>query len=136
MKSLCSPALLFLVLMVIGIIMMIYNRIQPMSIVVSALFIVIWTWFLNFLCELGHEGISWFLVVMPFVLYLVVFSLVYETVLIYSLKEKESFVAGVGRRNTARANAAYYGDVDGSVEVTGHNGNSRSIEFFKGKKKH
>jgi len=91
MKSLCSPALLFLVLMVIGIIMMIYNRIQPMSIVVSALFIVIWTWFLNFLCGLGHEGISWFLVVMPFVLFLVVFSLIYETIMINSLKEKENF---------------------------------------------
>lgn len=86
MKSLCSPALLYLIISIIAIIMMIVKKMQAMSIVVKALFVVIWTWFLNFLCNKGHEGISWFLVIMPFVLFLVVFSLAYETILINSLR--------------------------------------------------
>jgi energy-coupling factor transporter transmembrane protein EcfT len=136
MKSLCSPALLYLVIAVLSIIMMIYNRMPPMPIVVKALFVVIWTWFLNFLCKLGHEGISWFLVVTPFILFLFVFSMAYETQLINSLKEKEEFALGRGRRY---ANASYNGDLDvydDSVEFTGRNGNTVKVtENFKGKKK-
>ncbi len=86
MKYLCSPALLYLIISIIAIIMMISQKMKAMTIVVKALFIVIWTWFLNFLCTKGHEGISWFLVIMPFVLFIVVFSLAYETILINSLR--------------------------------------------------
>ena len=88
MKNLCSPALLYLVLSIIAIILMIVNRMQPLSIVVKALFIVIWTWFLNFLCKHNHEGISWFLVILPMVLMLVMFALSYETILFMNLKRE------------------------------------------------
>ena len=91
MNRLCSPALLYLIIAIISIIMGIVAKAQPITLVVKALFVVIWTWFLNFLCSLGHEGISWFLVVMPFVIMLVVVALSYETMLIDSLRVKESF---------------------------------------------
>jgi uncharacterized membrane protein (DUF441 family) len=92
MNRLCSPALLYLIIAIISIIMGIVAKAQPITLVVKALFVVIWTWFLNFLCSLGHEGISWFLVIMPFVIMLVVVSLTYETMLINSLRvNKESF---------------------------------------------
>jgi uncharacterized membrane protein (DUF441 family) len=77
MNSLCSPALLFLILAIISVIMGIVSRAEPITLVVKALFIVVWTWFLNFLCSLGHEGISWFLVIMPFIIMLVVISTAY-----------------------------------------------------------
>lgn len=89
MSSLCSPALLYLIISIFAIIMMIINKMQPMSIVVKALFVVIWSWFLNYLCSQNHEGISWFLVILPMVLMLVIFSLAYETVLINSLKKEQ-----------------------------------------------
>jgi ABC-type uncharacterized transport system permease subunit len=92
MNRLCSPALLYLIIAIISIIMGIIAKAQPITLVVKALFVVIWTWFLNFLCGLGHEGISWFLVIMPFVIMLVVVALTYETMLIDSLRvNKESF---------------------------------------------
>jgi len=85
-SSLCSPALLYLIISILAIIMMIVRKMQPMTIVVKAIFITIWTWFLNFLCSQNHESIAWFLVILPMVLMLVVFSLAYETVLINSLR--------------------------------------------------
>ncbi len=37
------------------------------TVAMKGLFVIIYTWFLNFLCSKGHEGISWFLVILPFV---------------------------------------------------------------------
>ena len=65
--SLCSPALLYLIIGIISILSMIYSKTDIKTISMQGLFIAIWTWFLNFLCSKGHEGISWFLVILPFV---------------------------------------------------------------------
>jgi len=65
--SICSPALLYFIIGIISIISMIYSKTHMKTIAMQGLFIAIWTWFLNFLCSKGHEGISWFLVILPFV---------------------------------------------------------------------
>ena len=65
--SLCSPALLYLIIGIISILSMIYSKNDMQTVAMNGLFIGIWTWFLNFLCSKGHEGISWFLVILPFV---------------------------------------------------------------------
>jgi hypothetical protein len=65
--SLCSPALLYLIIAVISVVSMIYSKVDMQTIAMKSLFIIIYTWFLNFLCSKGHEGISWFLVILPFV---------------------------------------------------------------------
>lgn len=65
--SLCSPALLYFIIGLISIISMVYSKTDIQTVSIQALFIALWTWFLNFLCSKGHEGISWFLVIIPFV---------------------------------------------------------------------
>ena len=65
--SLCSPALLYLIIAVISIVSMIFSKVDMQTIAMKGLFVIIYTWFLNFLCSKGHEGISWFLVILPFV---------------------------------------------------------------------
>ena len=65
--SICSPALLYLFIGIIAIISMIYSKTNMQTIAMQGLFVAIWTLFLNFLCSKGHEGISWFLVILPFV---------------------------------------------------------------------
>ena len=65
--SLCSPALLYLIIAIIAIISMIYSKTDMQTVAMKTLFVIIYTWFLNFLCSKGHEGISWFLVILPFV---------------------------------------------------------------------
>jgi len=67
MKSLCTPAMVYLVLAVISILMA-SRYVSMMSLTSKAIFALVWTWFLNFLCSKGHTGISWFLVLIPYVL--------------------------------------------------------------------
>ena len=63
----CSPALLFLILSVLGTIFMVMTEFSLLTLVFNLVFIALWTWFLNFLCLKGHETVSWILVVMPYV---------------------------------------------------------------------
>jgi hypothetical protein len=78
-ESLCSPALLYFVLSVIAFLAMI-GKASLMTLLVKAFFILLWTWFLNFLCKKGHSGISWFLVLFPFILMLMIFFLAADTI--------------------------------------------------------
>jgi hypothetical protein len=36
--------------------------------IVKVVYILFWTWVLNLMCNDGHSGIAWFLVLLPFVL--------------------------------------------------------------------
>ena len=65
-KSLCTPAMIYLVIGVISLLFMI-GKVSIVSLVVKVIFLLLWTWFLNFLCSKGYTGISWFLVVIPYV---------------------------------------------------------------------
>ena len=67
LMSLCSPALLYLIIGIMAIVSMIFSKTDMQTIAMKGLFVAIWTWFLNFLCSKGHEGISWFLVILPFI---------------------------------------------------------------------
>jgi len=51
--------------------------------IVSLLFVMIWTWFLNYLCKKGYKGISWFLLFLPFLSVLLVISMGVKTGLNY-----------------------------------------------------
>lgn len=77
-SKLCTPAMLYFVLSVITIIMAIFTNFQPMSILVKTLWILFYTWFLNFLCNKGYTAISWFLVLLPFFMLAVVAVLALE----------------------------------------------------------
>jgi hypothetical protein len=70
-SKLCTPALIYLVIAVIGILMAI-KRTGIMSGAVSLIFVLIWTWLLNFLCKKGYNVVSWFLLFLPFISVLLV----------------------------------------------------------------
>ena len=76
--NLCTPAMVYLVLALIGMVMSFYNKFGPGSIAIKALYVVAWTWFLNFLCSKGYKTISWFLVVLPFLLMFGMIALIME----------------------------------------------------------
>ncbi len=65
--TLCSPALLYLIIAIMAVVSMIYSKVDMQTVAMKCLFVIIYTWFLNFLCSKGHSGISWFLVILPFV---------------------------------------------------------------------
>jgi len=92
-KKLCTPAYVYLVLSIIG---LIFSLIQnfgskktyklglfiarvPSTLlvfVVKIIYILFWTWILNLICRDGHTGIAWFLVLIPFILLFVIVGLV------------------------------------------------------------
>jgi len=79
-SKLCTPALVYFVLAAISLVIALFKNFQFMSLVTKAIFIAAWTWFLNFLCSKGYKAISWFLVLLPFLLMLGVFVMAAEVV--------------------------------------------------------
>ena len=72
--KLCSPAFIYFVIAVIGVLMAI-KKTGIIASFVSLLFVLIWTWFLNFLCKKGYKVISWFLLFLPFLSVLLVMTM-------------------------------------------------------------
>ena len=68
---LCAPAVLYLVLAIISVIILLFNRTPVVTLLMKLLFIIVWTWLLNFLCTSGFTVVSWILVLLPFVLLIV-----------------------------------------------------------------
>ena len=64
---LCLPALIYLVLGIIGIIYY-FNKYSIGTILIKTFFILLWTLLLNYICSCGYEVISWILVLLPFIL--------------------------------------------------------------------
>ena len=71
--KLCLPAIVYLI---IGIISTLYitfvNKIQITNLLFTLLFIFIWTFLLNLICNSGYTIISWILVLFPFIMFLFV----------------------------------------------------------------
>jgi len=58
-----------------------YQKDARTSYVVQAVFIVLWTWVLSYLCNKGFSNLSWFLILLPWVLmFLAFFVYIIETV--------------------------------------------------------
>jgi uncharacterized membrane protein len=91
LKELCSPALFYFVLSMVGLVLAAWQnmgrrntyvlggmtRTVPntgLVFVVKIIYILFWTWILNLICKDGHTSISWFLVLIPFIL---LFSVVF-----------------------------------------------------------
>lgn len=76
--SICVPAMLYLVLSFIALISMAFKSCGALCLLFKVIFIAIWTWFLNFLCTQGYTTISWILVLLPFILFILMILLSYE----------------------------------------------------------
>ena len=93
LKDLCSPALLYFYVSIIGLIIVAFQNITSnmntlqlagmrmhvpnllFLFIIKLIYILFWTWILNLMCKDGHSGISWFLVLVPFIIvFLVVLS--------------------------------------------------------------
>ena len=83
-KKLCTPAFVYLVIAVIGLITVMLQNVgntnklcvgnvqcsvtnTAISFLVNALWVIFWTWVLSTLCKYGHPNVAWFLVLLPFV---------------------------------------------------------------------
>jgi len=69
-KELCTPAFLYLVISLFAILIAIFNKVHLVAILSKTLFIFFWIFLLNLLCKNGYKSISWFLVLLPYILML------------------------------------------------------------------
>ena len=72
--SLCKPAKLYLLLSFIFLIVGILTKMSALTLVIKAIFVMIWTVVLNLICKNGLKLISWFLVLLPFIVVLLYVS--------------------------------------------------------------
>ena len=85
LRKLCTPAYLYLVISAFSIIIIMlqngsnsntycmgnYSCQVPniyLIFVIKLLYVLFWTWILNLLCKAGYPGISWVLLLFPFIL--------------------------------------------------------------------
>ena len=93
LKELCNPALFYFVVSVLSMVLIslqnlgnngmynigCYSCQVPSTIMVfvaKMIYILFWTWILNLICKDGHSGISWFIVLLPLILFFVLIGAV------------------------------------------------------------
>lgn len=65
-SELCTPAMIYFALSVIFLILSGFSHFNVISIVIKFLFILLWSWILNYLCNSGFTIVSWILIILPF----------------------------------------------------------------------
>lgn len=65
--SLCTPAKIYVILAVTGIISLVLNSVSLVSVLINIIIIPIWTMILNWICNKGYTVVSWFLVLLPLI---------------------------------------------------------------------
>jgi len=83
LSNLCIPAMVYLILIIIGIILFIVSiALNPetislfilISFMIGLFIKIIWLWLLNFMCMKNQEGVAWFLFFLP---YIILFIFIY-----------------------------------------------------------
>ncbi len=95
-KKLCSPAYVYLVISVIAIVIMMFQNSGNTNIyclgnyecpvpstalifLMKFLYVAFWTFVLDSICKAGHKQFSWFLVILPFILFFVLLGVMMAT---------------------------------------------------------
>lgn len=92
-KELCTPAALYFIVSMLAIVMAVFQNMGnsssysvgtfscrvPSTVLVftiKLLYVLFWTWVLNLICKDGHVGISWFLILMPWLFLMAIIFMV------------------------------------------------------------
>jgi hypothetical protein len=92
LKELCSPAALYFIISIFSLVVVLFQNLGnsnsytigsfscrvPSTILVftiKLIYILFWTWVLNLICKDGHTGISWLLVLLPWILLFVLIGM-------------------------------------------------------------
>ena len=69
-KNLCTPAKIYFGIAVIASIFALFRGISFGAVLIKLIFAFLWTFILGWLCKKGYSYISWFLVLLPYVVIL------------------------------------------------------------------
>jgi hypothetical protein len=68
--SLCTPAKIYFAIAVISSIIALFNGFGILAVLIKLIFALIWTMILGWLCKKGWHALSWFLVLLPYIIIL------------------------------------------------------------------
>jgi hypothetical protein len=71
-NKLCTPAKIYFALSVVSCILMLFDKAHIIAIFSKLIFAFLWAFILGWLCSKGYSSLSWFLVLLPFVMILLV----------------------------------------------------------------
>jgi len=89
-RKLCTPALIYLVLSMLTLAVMALQNIFNVDtyclgnfecqttnaiwliFVIKFIYVLFWTWILNLICKAGYTNVSWFLLLIPYILFFVI----------------------------------------------------------------
>ena len=77
-SKLCLPAKIYFGIAVIGSIVMLFNGVTFMAVFFKLIFAFIWTFVLGWLCKKGFTSISWFLVLLPYIILILAMFKIYH----------------------------------------------------------
>ena len=92
LKDLCTPAMLYFVISIIGLVIVLMQNLgntnsyhvgsfscrvpnTALIFIVKLIYILFWTYVLNLICKDGHIGVSWLLVLLPWILLFVMMGI-------------------------------------------------------------
>jgi hypothetical protein len=77
-RKLCTPAKIYFIIAVIASIVMLFKGISFFTVFIRLLFAFVWTFILSWLCNKGFTTISWFLVLLPYIILLLASFKIYR----------------------------------------------------------
>ena len=69
-SKLCTPAKIYFAIAVIASLFALLSGVAILAIFVKLIFAFIWTYILSWLCQKGYKNLSWFLVLLPYIIIL------------------------------------------------------------------
>lgn len=77
-SKLCTPARIYFAIAVIASIVALFNRMPLIAVFWKLVFAFIWTYVLGWLCKKGMTTLSWFLVLLPYILIVLALFKIYH----------------------------------------------------------
>ena len=71
-KKLCTPAKIYFAFSVLSCIIMLFSRVPVFTVFSKLIFAFLLSFVLGWLCSKGYKSISWFLVLLPFIMMILV----------------------------------------------------------------
>jgi len=92
LKELCTPAVIYFVISIVSLVVVLLQNLSnsnsynigsfscrvpntAMVFIVKLIYVLFWTYVLNLICKDGHTGLSWLLVLLPWILLFVMMGI-------------------------------------------------------------
>ena len=66
-SKLCTPAKIYFAIAVIASVFALFSGVSVMAVLLKLVFAFVWTFILGWLCGKGYKTLSWFLVLLPYI---------------------------------------------------------------------